>query len=164
MTKQDLYVQYILEQLQSGVTEPSDMVAGFCSKFQKAERTFWNYWNDASERHIKAQQAINEARDRVFVEANVNAVNEVILSRQRVLEMTSEVVRLAYDQVIKSEGADKSVYAFAAAVEKLNKLEGYEKPTKVASTDSEGKDKDTIAIIAPEGFSIKFPSNTHDND
>lgn len=36
--------------------------------------------------------------------------------------------------------------------------------TPIAETDSEGKDKDTIAIIAPEGFSIKFPSNTHDSD
>lgn len=154
MTKQDLYVQYILEQLQSGVTEPTDMVAGFCSKFQKTERTFWNYWNDASERHIKAQQAINDARDRVFVEANVNAVNEIILSRQRVLEMTSEVVRLAYDQVIQSEGADKSVYAFAAAVEKLNKLEGYEKPTKLANTDSDGNDKETHVLELPNGSKI----------
>ena len=154
MTKQDLYVQYILERLQSGVTEPTDMVSGFCSKFQKTERTFWNYWNDASERHIKAQQAINEARDRVFVEANVNAVNEVILSRHRVLEMTSNVVALAYNQVVESNGLDKAVYAFAAAVEKLNKLEGYEKPTKLANTDSDGNDKETHVLELPNGSKI----------
>lgn len=147
MTKQDLYVQYIVGQLQAGVTNPTDMISGFCSKFQKTERTFWSYWPNASEVHLKAQQVINEQRDRAFVESNINAQNEAVLNRQEVLEMTSKVVVLAYNQVVESNGGDKSIYAFAAAVDKLNKLEGYEKPTKVAATDSEGKDTKTVMSL-----------------
>lgn len=147
MTKQELYIQYIVGQLQSGVTDPTAMVAGFCSNFHKSERTFWNYWPEASEAHLKAQQLINEQRDKDFVTSSIEAQNEAVLNRQEVLEMTSKVVVLAYNQVVESNGGDKSIYAFAAAVDKLNKLEGYEKPTKVAATDSEGKDTKTVMSL-----------------
>jgi phage terminase small subunit len=46
------------------------------------------------------------------------------------------------------------------AMEMLKQMLGYDKPAKIANTDSEGKDVAQLNIIAPVGLKLEFPNNT----
>jgi phage terminase small subunit len=46
------------------------------------------------------------------------------------------------------------------AMEMLKQMLGYDKPAKIANTDSEGKDVAQLNIIAPVGLKLQFPNNT----
>ena len=46
----------------------------------------------------------------------------------------------------------------------LKQMLGYDKPAKIANTDSEGKDVAQLNIIAPVGLKLEFPNNTDGAD
>lgn len=150
MPKSDAYISFIIEKLKGGLVEWSKVNTVFCRKFPLSRKTFDKYWKIANEQHTAAQKIINDKKAKEYEQSQLKANKELILSRDKIVEMTANVVKLAYNKVIKEKGNDKQVYAFAAAVEKYNKLEGFDKPTKVANTDPEGK------LIANIPFSISF--------
>lgn len=83
------------------------------------------------------EKYINEYRENIRIERENNTLNQLksqdnskILQREKVLEMASNVVKLAYNQVVTSKGSDKAVYAFSSAVQVLNKMQGFDAPSK----------------------------------
>ena len=139
MTKQETYMQFIIDELQNGNVEAEKVCAVFCTKFQKSERTFYNHWNIAQERYKEAQILINEQKAKDYTDAEIKRNNELILSREKILEMQSNVVKLAYNEVVNTKGKEPNkISAFNYSVERLNKMQGYDAANKVAQTDTEG--------------------------
>ena len=143
----EAYISYIVEQMQGGMIDAEKICAVFCSKFQKSSRTFYNHWNIAQERFKQAQILIEKEKSELYKAKEIEAKKASILSREQVLEMASNVVKLAYNKVAETKGKDKEVYAFASALEKYNKLNGFDAPNK---NETLIKGVDVIEIIRNE--------------
>lgn len=86
---------------------------------------------------VTIKNYIQEYKENIRLERENNSLNQLkkqdntnILQREKVLEMASNVVKLAYNQVAVSKGGDKAVYAFSSAVQILNKMQGFDAPSK----------------------------------
>ncbi len=134
MTKQETYIQFIIDELQKGNVLHKDVLAQFGIKWHNSERTFNRYWTIANERYLEAQKLINQQKTKEYTSSQIEQKKADILTREKVVEMTSNVVKLAYNNVVSTKGDEKTIYAYTSAVEKLNKLEGYDKPSKIDST------------------------------
>lgn len=68
----------------------------------------------------------NSAIDAIKKESNTN-----ILQREKAIEMVSNVVKLMYNQLVKSEEKKPAdIMAFNSTVERLSKMDGWDKSTK----------------------------------
>ena len=68
----------------------------------------------------------NSAIDAIKKESNTN-----ILQREKAIEMVSNVVKLMYNQLVKSEEKKPAdIMAFKSTVERLSKMDGWDKSTK----------------------------------
>lgn len=68
----------------------------------------------------------NSAIDAIKKESNTN-----ILQREKAIEMVSNVVKLMYNQLVKSEEKKPAdIMAFNSTVERLAKMDGWDKSTK----------------------------------
>lgn len=155
MPKSETYIQFIIEQLQKGNVVYKDVFLVFLSKFKCTEPTFVKYWKIAQERHTEAQQAINEQKTKEYTQNEIEAQKRLILDRNKVMEMSSNVLKIAFNNVVKQKD-EKSINAYAIAQSSYSKLTGMDAPTKVANTDSEGKDKPSQTIELPNGASIEL--------
>ncbi len=88
MSKQETYISFIIDQLQSGVVGYKDVMSLFVSKWQLSERQFVRYWNIANERHIEAQNKLQKAKDDIYIEAEKEALKMGLKSKhERMLEL-----------------------------------------------------------------------------
>lgn len=68
----------------------------------------------------------NSAIDAIKKESNTN-----ILQREKAIEMVSNVAKLMYNQLVKSEEKKPAdIMAFNSTVERLSKMDGWDKSTK----------------------------------
>ena len=91
------------------------------------------------------EKYINEYKENIRIERENNNLNQLknqdntnILQREKVLEMTSNVLKLIYNKIVRGKepsGAD--VQAYNSTAERLSKMQGFDKPTQneVALTD-----------------------------
>lgn len=173
MPKAETYIQFIIEELQKDNIEPTKVCAVFCSKFHKSERTFYNYWDIAEKKHSEAQQVINNKADDVNLGEKIEAQKTALKQRNERLEVLrkkfeeiSKVKRgksiLSYPdgskETVKVTLQDelKAIETLAKLDDRISKAEGTDAPTKVANTDSEGKDKPSQTIELPNGASIEL--------
>lgn len=152
MSKQETYISFIIDQLQSGNVSYKDVMSLFVSKWQLSERQFVRYWNIANKRHIEAQNKLQKEKDDIYIEAEKEALKNGLKSKlQRQLElqamlepdyMTSEIVGIANGVPVWADRPltpmeKKHIHA------ELSKMDGSYAPAKVAQTDTEGNDKKT---------------------
>ena len=152
MSKQETYISFIIDQLQSGNVERGKVLATFGKKWQTGVRSFDRYWKEANERHIEAQNTLQKVKDDIYIEAEKEALKNGLKSKlQRQLElqemlepdyMTSEIVGIANGVPVWADRPltpmeKKHIHA------ELSKMDGSYAPAKVAQTDTDGKDKKT---------------------
>lgn len=93
MTKTEIYINYILEKLRSGIVEPKDIVAEFCNKFHKSDRTFWYQWKIASQMYQEALKQENEVKEGIYIENNVQEFKSGLKSKtERLLILQNEII------------------------------------------------------------------------
>lgn len=106
-------------------------------------------------KNVEIATYIKEKQDKIRIERENSAIDAIknesnanILQREKAIEMVSNVAKLMYNQLVKSGDKKPSdVMAFNSTVERLAKMDGWDKPTKIAETDSNGKDIDKTLLI-----------------
>lgn len=129
MTKQETYVNFIIEQLQSGNIVYKDVMSLFVSKWQLSERQFVRYWNIANERHLESQNKLQKEKDALYSDAQKEAVKSNILQKHEALEILSKIAKGTAkkigEQVIIPSATEQR-----GAIETMAKIEGWMAPTK----------------------------------
>lgn len=159
MPKAETYIQFIIEELQKGNVEPTKVCAAFCSKFHKSERTFYNHWNIAQERHTEAQQAINKAKDDIYQANEIEALKSGLKSKiERQLQLQKMIEPDYKHHVVGVEKGKTFKYKRPLTPNEiqiihaeLSKMAGDYNPSKTAITDTNGNDiisRDIIKSIA----------------
>jgi len=70
-------------------------------------------------------------RDNSVIDAIKKESNTNILQREKAIEMVSNVAKLMYNQLVKSEEKKPAdIMAFNSTVERLAKMDGWDKSTK----------------------------------
>lgn len=139
-TSKENIISDIIVELEKGSNYAATS-AVICGKFRLSERTFDKYWKIASQRFGEAQQAIQKDLLEGSAKAAKERLNKAILTKDERMEIAS---RIAKGESWEERGAVITPYASdrMKALDYLSKIEGDYAPTKIAETDSEGKDID----------------------
>jgi hypothetical protein len=111
MQNKQIYIDFILKEINNGNVDAEKICAVFCSKFQKSERTFYNFWKTAKEQHSQQRELINNAKLNTTIEEEKEAVKIGLKSKfERLLILQNEVdnctkdLENGYTEELKSDG------------------------------------------------------------
>jgi hypothetical protein len=91
MIKQ-IYIDFILKELNKSNVKYNDVCSVFCSKFQLSERSFNKYWLIANQNHSQQRELINNAKLTTTIEEEKEAVKIGLKSKfERLLILQNEV-------------------------------------------------------------------------
>ena len=129
------YIDFILNELNSGNVQYKDVVGVFCGKFGLTENSFIKYWKLANEAYLEQREAINNAKMEQSIESEKEAVKKAILSKHEALEILSEIAKGKHKKV---EGHLVIVTANEQknAIETMAKLQGWNEATKIQTDAS----------------------------
>lgn len=170
-------IDAIIKEIEQGTTR-AKVIAKYCKKLQKSERTIDSYWKIANIQQGTRQEKASKAADEVYIENNVNAVKTVLKSKiEKQAELQNEInlidkqingeVEFTFvvgNKVNKSHNGD--VFMLPVQIQnelrarklqyyaELNKMNGDYAPTKVANTDKDGNDVKQVIIIG--GKEVQF--------
>ena len=129
MTKEELYISFICDELKSGNIAYKDVYLVFLSKFKCTEPTFVKYWKIAQERYLEYLNKVNKEKDILSVDAEKEAFKSNILTKLQRLEIASNIAqgkeRKVNDQIIIPTDGDR-----IRALDYLAKIEGDYAPNK----------------------------------
>jgi len=156
MSNKQIYIDFIVDQLNNGIVERSDVMAIFVKKWQMSDRSFDRYFKIAKEQHSEAMQKIKDAKEAVTIEQTKKDAERLYLSRAERMEIAFKIAMGKY----RSVGGELFVPTDSdrlKALDYLAKMDGDYKPAKTAQTDSEGNDIPFIEqlIIAAKGVKRK---------
>jgi hypothetical protein len=110
------------------------------TKSNLARSTFSSYWNIANERYKDILNKRQIELDKISVDVEKERIKSALLKREEALLIVANIakgnLRKVGDDVIIPSDSDR-----LRAIERLSKMCGWESPTKIAETDSEGNDK-----------------------
>lgn len=153
------YIDFIMDELNRGNVQYKDVMLAFVSKFKLTEQTFVRYWKTANEAYQEQRETINRQKMDESIANEMEAVKSLVLDKYDRLKIAEDI---AQGKAKKIEGTliVPSPSDRLRALDYLSRVHGDYAPTKVAATDSEGKDKEQISIVAPVGVRLEFPNNT----
>ena len=132
MSKTKAYVDYILELMRSGDIDRSIIVSKFCKKFQTTERTADTYWKEAKEAYNIELDEIKSKSVEDYRQSELERLKAQILDRDKILEMQSNLVKLAYNKMVKGkEPAPSDLQAYNSTIERYSKLLGLDAPKQI---------------------------------
>ena len=132
MSKTKAYVDYILELMRSGDIDRSIIVSKFCKKFQTTERTADTYWKDAKEAYNVELDEIKSKSVQDYRQNELERLKAQILDRDKILEMQSNLVKLAYNKMVKAkEPLPSDLQAYNSTIERYSKLLGLDAPKQI---------------------------------
>ena len=132
MSKTKAYVDYILELMRSGDIDRSIIVSKFCKKFQTTERTADTYWKDAKEAYNVELDEIKSKSVEDYRQNELERLKSQILDRDKILEMQSNLVKLAYNKMVKAkEPLPSDLQAYNSTIERYSKLLGLDAPKQI---------------------------------
>ena len=152
MTDQPTYSRKVIEiadwLLKNTDKKISVAASVFCSKFQKTERTIWNYITQAQEYNKSRLRLEQKAKNEVLIAEAKQSLKKAIMSRNELLEFYSKEIQEYIDiktgkAKVKRIGDKIILPTFKDAKEagaEIAKLLGYYMPDKQAITDSQGMD------------------------
>lgn len=151
MTKEQVYIDFIIDEIKKGNIEPKNIISQFCIKFQKTERTFWNYWDKANEAYLEAQQSINELKAKEYTEKELERHRKDLIDRDKAIEMQANVLKLMYNKISKTKDNlhPNDVSAFNSTMERYSKLMGIDQAKKIEQTNT------VIEVIRRDADSIE---------
>ena len=155
MAKEDVYIKFILDELDNKNVDRAVVLAKFVKKWQVSDRTFDRYWKTANERHTEAVRALELERQGLLSESLKDEIQAQIL--------TETEIDLILSKIAKGEIEDASIADKISACVQLYKRKGSYAPTKLANTTASGDDVNQITISMPAGFILDFPSNTDES-
>ena len=111
----------------------SDEISVFCKKFQKTERTIWEYVSQAKKYNKTRIQKQEKAKDEVLITEAKKSLKKAILTRDESLEILSNiakgVARKLQDEVLIPSDSDRT-----RAIQQLAKMQGWDEAQKIEST------------------------------
>jgi hypothetical protein len=168
-------VDFIILCLKKG-EDRVNIMAKLVKKWQLSPRSFDRYLKKAKDEHLKQQELIKNELFEVDKQAAITALNKAILTVQHRKELLSKIatgqIKIATKEV-KWNAVTKKFQtipfielpthtARISAIAELNKMDGDYAPTKVAQTDSSGKD--VSPVIAINQYNGNFiPINENEN-
>jgi hypothetical protein len=130
--KKETYISFILEELKKGNVDYKNVMSVFVSKWQLSERQFVRHWNDANEAFKSTQEAINEQKSKEYTQSELERLKTNILDRDKIVEMQSNLVKLAYNKMVKiKEPTPSDLQAYNQTVERYSKLLGLDAPKQI---------------------------------
>lgn len=137
----DYVIDSLIVELERG-NERAKCLATLGNEWQMPVRTFDRYWKIANIRHQERQQKASAAADEVYITGKKEAAKRAVMTKQERLEVLTDIIRGGKD------GEEKpAYYEIIKAIAEMNKMEGDYAPTKVAQTDTEGRN---IRTAIPE--------------
>jgi len=103
---------------------------------------------------VEIKEYIKEKQDKIRLERENSVIDAIkkesninILQREKAIEMVSNVAKLMYNQLAKNgDKKPADVMAFNSTVERLAKMDGWDKPTKQEQTIIEKRIVDDLYI------------------
>ena len=145
----EIYVDFIIGEIDKGNVSYKDVVSEFCGKFRLSEKSFDKYWKMANEAHKERRQLIETAKIGIVIATEKEAVKRAILDKHEVLEILSEIA-LGRPKKIEGQIILPSANERRAAIETMAKFQGWFAPTKLDHT-SNGKEITNKVIIYDNG-------------
>lgn len=151
MTKEQIYIDFIILEIEKGNVQHKDVCDVFLPKFACSRQTFDKYWKKANEAYLERQQAINELKSKEYTEKELERLKTNIIDREKAIEMQANVLKLMYNKISKTKDNlhPNDVSAFNSTMERYSKLMGIEAPKKVEQTTTE------IKVIREDADKIK---------
>lgn len=110
-TNTEKYIDSILDDLRAGIVDKDVLIANFCDKWKKRNRTFYNYFRDAEAKWLKEMAKASEIKAQTFIEMEGQAIVKPVKQMlEKVAEMEEEIA------VLKGYLAD----GFIAKMVKIN--------------------------------------------
>lgn len=132
MSKAKAYVDYIIELMRSGDIDRATIVSKFCKRFQTTERTADTYWKDAKEAYNIELDEIKTKSVDDYRQNELERLKSQILDRDKILEMQSNLVKLAYNKMVKTkEPSPSDLQAYNSTIERYSKLLGLDAPKQI---------------------------------
>lgn len=170
-------IDAIIKEIEQGTTR-AKVIAKYCKKLQKSERTIDSYWKIANIQQKERQEKASKAADEVYIETKAEAVKTALKSKlekqgelQNEIDMIDKQIKgevhftfVVGNKVNKSHNGD--VFMLPVQIQnelrarklqyyaELNKMNGDYAPTKVANTDKDGNDVKQVIIIG--GKEVQF--------
>jgi len=137
MTKEQIYIDFIVDEIKKGNIEPKNIISLFCTKFHKTERTFWNYWEKANEVYLEAQNSINELKAKEYTEKELERQKSALIDREKAIEMQENVLKIMYNKIMKAKDnpSPMDINAFNNTMERYSKITGVDAPKKIEHTN-----------------------------
>lgn len=124
-----------------------DLVAEYCSKYQRSERTFWTDWKAAKDTFDKNNTAVqNKVSERVEKDM-LESIEKALVTKQSRMDALRELLSVGtYEESVLDFKTGKviryhrklNVMEIRGLHAELSKMAGEYAPTKIASTDPEG--------------------------
>lgn len=159
MAKQETYSSFILKQLKAGIVERNQVLAKFVKKWQVSSRTFDRAWKIAKKTHTDSQNKLQKEKDRLYEQAELEAVKSDIMDKIERQMVLSQIAR-GEIPLKKAMVVDKSIEYIEVipdwmdrknAITELNKMDGSYSPTKQEVTGKDGVSLITNATIIING-------------
>jgi hypothetical protein len=148
-------IDFLIDLIGQGKSH-GECLAQFGTKWNKSKNTFERRWNIANEQYRVAQISIKNAKRDLDIQNELSRKKGLILEREEVLKFSSDVLKIAYNNVIKNKD-EKSIQSFATAQTGYSKLVGYDAPTKNANVKTNGEDiEDPLAQLIKQGGKIRI--------
>ena len=109
-----------------------------CNKFQFSQRTFYNHYKKAEEKHIAKQQAINEKTEALDIQNAIDAREELLITKER---LAKGLVSIFDNETANVKPADQ-----IAAAKQLAVMYGLNEPSKTDVSIS-GEVKNIIQLF-----------------
>lgn len=132
MTKEQIYIDFIISEIEKGNVQHKDVCDVFLPKFACSRQTFDKYWKKANEAYLERQQAINELKSKEYTEKELERLKTNIIDRDKAIEMQANVLKLMYNKISKTKDNlhPNDVSAFNSTMERYSKLMGIDQPKK----------------------------------
>ena len=131
MTKNETYINFIVDELRKGNIKYTDVSLVFFSKFKVSEPTFVKYWNTANKRYTNELQAIESEKTALYSESQLQAAKDEIADDIETKKAATIALRMAINELTKEGLKDEPDVKLIAAVSKIvidtRKTLGYEK-------------------------------------
>jgi len=150
MAKADkqVIIDSIIKDIEKG-TDRGKVIAKYCKKLQKSDRTIDSYWKIANEQYKERQSKAKAAADAAYIAASAEAAKQAVMSSQERKEILSKIARgertslepnPKKPSVLIEVPVIVDTLEIIRAIGELNKMEGDYAPTKVAPTNVKGED------------------------
>ena len=144
----EIYIDFIIEELEKGNVKYNDVCLLFCTKFDLTKQSFNKYWLIAQETYSERRSLINEAKLNEAINKEKEAVKTLLLSKVDRMRIAEDI---ALGESFESNGKiiTPTPSERMKALEYLSKIDGDFATTKVEQTNT------VIEVIRRDAHSIE---------